>query len=64
MEQCGFLLGVRRLQAPRAGEEVDGEGGLPELIHTIGAVAFDVFLHCGVLLGRECAEKEQFVYLV
>ncbi len=64
MKERGFLLGVRPLRAPRAGEEVDSEGGLPELIQAIGAAALDVLLHRGILLGRESAKKEQFVDLV
>jgi hypothetical protein len=64
MEERGFLLGVRTLRAPRAGEIVDREGGLPKLIQAIGAVALDVLLNRGVLFGRECAEEEQLVDLV
>lgn len=51
MKERGFLLGVRPLRAPRAGEEVDREGGLPELIQAIGAAALDVLLHRSILLG-------------
>ena len=64
MEERGFLLGVKPLLASRLSEEVNGEGGLAELIQTIRAAALDVFLHRGVLFGRECAKKKQFVDLV
>ncbi len=64
MEERRFLLWVGPLRAPRAREEVDGEGGLPELVQAIGAVALDVLPDAGVLFGRQSAEKEQLVYLV
>ena len=64
MEEGRFLLWVRPLRAPHGREEVDGEGGLSELVQAIRAVALDVLKDPGVLFGRQSAEKKQLVCLV
>lgn len=58
MEERRFLLWVGPLRAPRASEEVNGEGGLSQLVQAIGATALDVLLDTGVLFGGQSAEKE------
>ncbi len=64
MEERRFLLWVRPLRGPHGSEEVDGQGGLSELVQAIRAVALDVLKDPGVLFGRQRAEKEQLVHLV